>query len=78
MIEVKHVGDGEYEDVNSDIHKEYNLLVFKYAELLNEHLQLKKKFSELLDRDNDHLRELLFLKAQNKKNVRYGSLPDDE
>lgn len=77
MIEVKPVGEDEYEDVNSDIHKEYNLLVFKYAELLNSHLRLKKQYMDLVNKDNEHLQELIFLKAQSQKNVRYGSLPDE-
>lgn len=77
MIEVKPVDEDEYEDVNSGIHKEYNLLVFKYAELLNNYLRLKKQYMDLVDQDNEHLQELIFLKAQNQKNVRYGSLPEE-
>lgn len=69
---------GEYEDVESDIHKEYNLLVFKYAQLLSNYLHLQKDYADLLDRDNQALKELIFLKESMKKNIRFGSLPEEE
>lgn len=69
---------GEYDTEESDIHKEYNLLVFKYAQLLSNYLQLQKDYAELLDRDNQTLKELIFLKESMKKNIRFGSLPEEE
>ena len=75
-----NVGDslGEYDTEESDIHKEYNLLVFKYAQLLSNYLQLQKDYGELLRRDNETLKELIFLKESMKKNIRFGSLPEEE
>ncbi len=69
---------GEYDTEESDIHKEYNLLVFKYAQLLSNYLQLQKDYADLLDRDNQTLKELIFLKESMKKNIRFGSLPEEE
>ena len=82
MIDLNNttVGDslGEYDTEESDIHKEYNLLVFKYAQLLSNYLQLQKDYGELLRRDNETLKELIFLKESMKKNIRFGSLPEEE
>lgn len=69
---------GEYNTEESELHKEYNMLVFKYAQLLSNYLQLQKDYSELLDRDNAALKELIFLKESMKKNIRFGSLPEEE
>lgn len=74
-IEDEHIG--EYDSKDMDIHKEYNLLVFKYAQLLSNYLQLQKEYAELLDRDNQTLKELIFLKESAKKNIRFGSLPEE-
>lgn len=68
---------GEYKEDVSDIHKEYNLLVFKYAQLLSNYLNLQKDYAKLLERDNEALKELIFLKESMKKNIRYGSIPEE-
>lgn len=61
--------EGEYEDVNSDIHREYNILVFKYAELLSKYLQVTRDLEEKID-------ELSTLKEDLKRErVKYGTLP---
>lgn len=66
MIGVKPVNEDpqEFEDVNSDIHKEYNLLVFKYAQLLREYLDISKRYAELLDHDNQVMKELIDIKER--------------
>lgn len=69
---------GEYNTEESELHKEYNMLVFKYAQLLSNYLQLQKDYGELLKRDNETLKELIFLKESMKKNIRFGSLPEEE
>lgn len=85
MIEVKGMdipGDMDLEnvdDVNSGIHKEYNLLVFKYANLLKNYLQLLKDHQELLEKDNKVIQELMELRARDKKNtIRFGSRVEDD
>lgn len=62
--------DYEYfEDVNSDIHKEYNILVFKYASLLSQYLKVSKELENKID-------ELTNLKEELKsERVKYGTLP---
>lgn len=78
MIEVKPVNQDpqEYEDVNSDIHKEYNLLVFKYAELLKCYMELSKQHKDLVDHDKAVTRELNDLKERylNDK-TKYSAMP---
>ena len=69
---------GEYNVGESELHKEYNMLVFKYAQLLSKYLYLQKEYAELLDRDNEALKELIFLKESMKKNIRFGSLPEED
>lgn len=58
-----------FEDVNSDIHKEYNILVFKYASLLSQYLKVSKELENKID-------ELTNLKEELKsERVKYGTLP---
>ena len=69
MIDVKSIEEEvgeheEYEDVNSDIHREYNLLVYKYASLLANYMSLKKEFQ-------DQSKELNFYKERFKNEIRY-------
>lgn len=67
MIDVKSLEEetlGEYEDVNSDIHREYNLLVYKYAMLLSKFMNLEKDYQEVS-------KELNFYKERFKNEIRY-------
>lgn len=58
-----------FEDVNSDIHKEYNILVFKYASLLSQYLKVSKELENKID-------ELTNLKEELKsERVKYGTVP---
>ncbi len=60
---------GEYEDVNSDIHREYNVLVFKYAELLSRYLNVTRELETKID-------ELSTMKEELKRErVKYGTVP---
>ena len=83
MIEVKKdesidISEDEIEDVNVGIHKEYDMLVFRYANLLKQYLDLQKEHMELLERDNETLKELLELKAMHRKRtVKFGGMEDD-
>jgi len=57
----------EWED--NDIHAEYNLLVYKYANLLSNYLSLRREHQELLKRDSETLEELLELKERYRRNA---------
>lgn len=84
MIEVKKddgidISEEETEDVNVGIHKEYNLLVFRYANLLKQYLDLQKEYCSLREKDNETLKELMELKEMHKKRtVRFGSVSEDD
>ena len=60
---------GEFEDVNSDIHKEYNVLVFKYASLLSQYLNISRELEEKTEELNNLKEEL------KSERVKYGSVP---
>ena len=58
-----------FDDVNSDIHKEYNVLVFKYAALLSSYLNVSRELEHKID-------ELTNLKEELKsERVKYGTVP---
>lgn len=84
MIEVTKnenldISEENAEDVNVGIHKEYNLLVFRYANLLKQYLDLQKEYCSLLEKDNETLKELMELKEMHKKRtVRFGSISEDD
>ena len=70
MIEIRHdnvvdILEDEIEDVNVGIHKEYDMLVFRYANLLSQFLELSKKY-------NDAVKELTELKEMHRnRSVRF-------
>ena len=72
MIDVKvdksiDISEDEIEDVNVGIHKEYDMLVFRYANLLKQYLDLQKEYMKLLKQDNETMKELMELKEMHRK-----------
>lgn len=71
MIEIKdvdtEVDESNIEDVNVGIHKEYDMLVFRYANLLKQYINLDKDYLEIKDKYEETVKELAELKEMHKK-----------
>lgn len=66
MIDIKQINEDpqEFEDVNVDIHKEYNYLVMKYAQLLGEYLNLLKDYNNTVKEKADLENKLLYYREK--------------
>lgn len=72
MIEVKRdesidISEDDFEDVNIGIHKEYDMLVFRYANLLKQFLDLNKDYMKLVETHSEMEKELAELKEMHRK-----------